>query len=164
MGFEVFLNCYERGEHSRFPIAIVESAFKSAIKTKESIGENSFVWKVEYEVEPLPDAPKTIHFNGKDYPYVVRDSSELYISAEDDDTNSTHGFMVAGPSANIQFYESLLLILSATRTALFWPGKNSLVVGNEDTIAHLPEGMIETLGAPFVARKAEQIPQRISAS
>jgi len=164
MGFEVFLNSYDRGEPAELiPMSLLESAFGAAIKLREISGDGSLFWRVEYEVEQHPDMPKTIVMDGREYPATVQDRSDLYISV-DASGERTGGFMAAGPAGNIRFYESLLMILQATHSALYWPGENSLVIGREDARQHLHESMIETLGEPFLIAHPEQIIERISQS
>ena len=72
--------------------------------------------------------------------------------------------MVKGPATHLDFYAALLRLLQTTHSALFWPGNNSLVIGQIETIEHLPEGMAESLGEPFLASTPQQIIDRISAS
>lgn len=164
MGFEVFLNSYERGEPAELiPMSLLESAFGEAIKLREVSARGSLFWRVEYEVEQHPDMPKTLVMDGREYPVTVQDSSDLYISV-DATGERTGGFMAAGPAGNIRFYESLLMILKATHSALYWPGENSLVIGREDARQHLHESMIETLGEPFLIAHPEQIIERIRQS
>ena len=164
MGFEVFLNSYDRGEPAKLiPMSLLESAFGAAIKLRTVITDGSLFWRVEYETEQPPDMPKTVVMDGREYPLIAQDSSDLYISV-DAAGERTDGFMAAGPAGNIRFYESLLMILQATHSALYWPGENSLVIGREDTKEHLHESMVETLGEPFLIAQPEQIIERIRQS
>ena len=164
MGFEVFLNSYDRGEPAELiPMSLLESAFGDAIKLRTVSEDGSRFWRVEYEAEQPPDMPKTIVRDGREYPVIAQDSSDLYISVNAA-VDRTGGFMAAGPAGNIRFYESLLMILQATHSALYWPGENSLVIGREDSRQHLHESMIETLGEPFLIAHPEQIIERIRQS
>ena len=72
--------------------------------------------------------------------------------------------MVKGPASHPDFHAALLRLLQTTHSALFWPGNNSLVVGQIESIQHLPEGMVESLGEPFVVTEPQQILERIRAS
>ncbi|CAJ0738592.1 hypothetical protein [Ralstonia mannitolilytica] len=164
MGFEVFLNSYDRGDPAELiPMSLMESVFGAAIKLRTVDADGSLFWRVEYEAEQPPDMPKTIVMDGREYPVIVEDSSDLYISV-DATGERTGGFMAAGPAGNIRFYESLLMILQATHSALYWPGENSLVIGRADTREHLHESMIESLGEPFLVTHPEQIIERIRQS
>lgn len=62
------------------------------------------------------------------------------------------------------FYAVLLHLLQTTHSALFWPGNNSLVFGQLESIEHLPEGMAKSLGEPFLVSEPQQIIDRINAS
>ena len=164
MGFEVFLNSYDRGEPAELiPMSLMESAFGAAIKLRTVGADGSLFWRVEYEAEQSPDMPKTVVMDGREYPVIAQDSSDLYISVNAAGDRAD-GFMAAGPAGNIRFYESLLKILQATHSALYWPGENSLVIGREDSRQHLHESMIETLGEPFLIAHPEQIIERIHQS
>ena len=164
MGFEIFVGGYEGGECSKFSFDIVESVFASAIKNKTTIRDGSFIWAIEYDIEHPEDVPRTIVIDGVEHSTMVRDGADIYISVDDPTRPLTSGFMVAGPPANDAFYESLLTILQATHTALYWGGENSLVIGRNDMIDHLPKDMIAVLGEPFLATRAEQIIERLRAS
>jgi hypothetical protein len=164
MGFEIFVGAYEQGECSNVSFDIVEHAFASAIKSRTTIRDGSFVWTIEYEIDQPEDVPRTIVIDGVERATIVRDGADIYISLDDPTQHLTNGFMVAGPPANHAFYESLLTILQATHAALYWGGENSLVIGRDDMIEHLPQDMIEVLGEPFLATRAEQIIERLKAS
>jgi len=165
MSFEIFFNSYERGEPCAFPLSEAESAFQAAIVRRERT-ERGVVWRLEYPVLNPPDVPPVMQFNGREYPVVVRDSSEVYVTlqAGTDSCPTTDGFMVSGPATHHDFYAVLLHLLQTTHSALFWPGNSSLVIGQLESIEHLPEGMAESLGEPFLVSEPQQIIDRISAS
>jgi hypothetical protein len=164
MSFEIFVGGYERGECSKFTFDIVENAFASSIKNRTTVREGHFAWKIEYEIEHPANVPSTIVIDGVEHPVLVRDVGEIYISLVDPTGRFTSGFMVTGIPTNLAFYQSLLTVLQTTHTALYWPGENALIIGREEMLEHLPQGMIETLGAPFLATRPEQIIDRLNAS
>ena len=164
MGFEVFLSAYEHGESSEFPLAVVEAAFTASIKSRSTVHDGSLVLDIEYPVDEQPALPKVIIFNGKEYPSQVRDRSTLFVGVCGANGELTDGFMVAGPAGNTSFYASLLTILQSAHTALYWSGNGALIIAREDMRDHLPEEMIETLGAPFIAKVPEDIKKRIQES
>ena len=165
MSFEIFFHSYEQGSPCSFPLSEVESAVQAAIVHREP-SRNGFFWRLEYPVLNPPDVPPVMEFNGRMYPVVVRDGSEVYITIHPgtDSCPTTDGFMVKGPATHLDFYAALLRLLQTTHSALFWPGNNSLVVGQLESIEHLPEGMVESLGEPFLVTAPQQIIDRISAS
>lgn len=165
MSFEIFFNSYDRGEPHSLPLSDIESVFQAAIVSGERTKSVLF-WRLEYPVLQPPDVPTVMQFNGREYPMVRRDCSEVCLTVEVA-TNSrqmTDGFMVRGPAEHHDFYVSLLRLLQTTHSALFWPGNNSLVVGQLESIEHLPEGMVQTLGEPFLVNEPQQIIDRIRAS
>jgi hypothetical protein len=164
MGFEIFVGAFHKGESSTFSFDLVENAFASAITNRMEIRDGSFSWTIEYELEHPENVPSTIVINGVEHPVLSGDCGEIYISLKDPTRRLTGGFMVTGIPMNLAFYQSLLTVLQATHTALYWPGKNSLVIGREDMIEHLPQDMSDVLGEPFLVTRAEQIIERLDAS
>ena len=165
MSFSIFFYSYERGEPYAFSLSDVESVFQAAIVSRERTDGDLF-WRLEYPILNPPDIAPVMQFNGRAYSVLVCDRSEVYVTVKvgTDSRLTTDGFMVRGPAAHHDFYVALLQLLQTTHSALFWPGNNSLVVGQDDTIEHLPEGMVETLGEPFIVSEPQQIIDRICAS
>ena len=165
MSFEIFFHSYERGEPCAFPLSHVEAAFGTAIVRRER-KERGIFWWLEYPVLNPPIVPSVMEINGREYPVVVRDGSEVYVKVLTGANSclTTDGFMVKGPAAHLDFHAALLRLLQTTHSAVFWPGDNALVVGQLESIEHLPEGMAETLGSPFLVSEPQQIIDRISGS
>ncbi|MGK5062235.1 hypothetical protein [Janthinobacterium sp. LB3P112] len=165
MSFEIFFYSYKRGEPYSFPLSDAESAFQAAIVRRERT-ESDLFWRLEYPILNPPDVPPVMQFNGREYPVLVCDCSEVYLTVEvgTDSRPMTDGFMVSGPAGHHDFYAALLHLLQTTHSALFWPGNNSLVVGQFESIEHLPKEMIESLGEPFIINEPQQIIDRICAS
>ncbi|KAA8996931.1 hypothetical protein FJU30_19950 [Affinibrenneria salicis] len=161
MSFDIFLQSFEQGQPALFPFSIVETAFQNAIRGRE-IDDNRYFFALEYPV-PSSGEPETILMGGDAYPCVVSDSADLYCTTEPGPSGpATYSFMVNRPAAHDDFWTALLKILQTTHSALFWPGDNALVVGQAETIAHLPADMIETLGQPYLVSTARQIVERIN--
>jgi hypothetical protein len=165
MSFAIFFYSYERGEPCPFPLSHVEAAFGAAIVRRERTAQGIFWW-LEYPVLNPPVVPVVMEINGRECPVVVRDGAEVYVTVSTgaDSCLTTDGFMVKGPAAHLDFHAALLRLLQSTHSAVFWPGDNALVVGQLDSIGHLPEGMAESLGAPFLVSEPQQIIDRISGS
>lgn len=165
MSFDIFFNSYERGQPHSFPLSAAESAFQAAIVSREHTG-SGLLWQLEYPVLHSPDVPPVVQLHGREYPVVVRDCADVYLTVEiaTDAQPMTDRFMVNRPAGHQDFYAALLRLLQTTHSALFWPGNNSLVVGQLESIGHLPEGMVETLGEPFLVSEPQQIIDRIRAS
>lgn len=164
MSFEIFFNTYEHGQPCPFPLSEVESAFGNAIVYRE-LDENGLFWRLDFPVIDPPNCSRTVQIDGRDYPVDIRDGSEVYARLNlDGPVPTTNGFMIKGPATHPDFYAALFKLLKTGHSALFWPGKNALVIGQPASIEHLPEGMIETLGAPFLVTEPGQIVDRIGAS
>ena len=165
MGFEIFLSSYERGEPRAFPLADAEAVFDGAIVRRER-DATRVVWHLAYPVLNAPEFPTFMEIGGQEYPVSVRDESTVYITVMEDTEGrpTIEDFMISGPAAHVDFYSALLQLLQTRHSALFWPGERSLVIGQLESIEHLPEGMVECLGEPFLVTTPQQIFERISAS
>ncbi len=159
MGFEVFLSCYENGGDSTFPLEVAESAFGLAIKERRLLSPQSWCWQIEYPIEQPDGFPNgtPYEFNGEQRFALLRDYSDIYISSDGENDSLTSGFMVDGPAANLQFYESLLSILQHTLTTVYCAGDCPPLVGQKATIAHLHPSMVEALGQPVLVKSAQEI-------
>lgn len=158
MSFDAFLQCFQDGELDGFPSELLASAFAGDYAV---LAGDSLIWRVEYPVVVDESAPKTIMFQGREYPVVYGDSSDLYIS-----TNA-HGridhITFNRPAAHERFYASLFSILTQTHTVVYCAGDCPPLVGKLDTVPHLPQGLIDTLGSPVVLAYPLQIREMLGA-
>jgi hypothetical protein len=164
MSFDIFFSVLERGEPASVPLSAFDAAFDGAIVQREQ-HDDRFVWRLAYPVEHDPTQPMFMEMNGRIYPVLAGDESDVYgdIVPGSEPARST-GFMINRPAANEALYVALLKLLQSTHSVLFWPGTNSLVIGQDATIEHLADGMVESLGEPFLVTAPGQIPERIKAS
>ncbi len=86
-------------------------------------------------------------------------AGDLYV----DENPNISGFSVNRPPASPGFWEGILSVLQRTSSVLFWAG-SGCVVAFESIIADLPKDLIETVGAPTVVARPEQIVEVIKRS
>jgi len=71
-------------------------------------------------------------------------------------TTYRSGFSVRNPPDYLEFWKVVAGFLRDFPCVLYWPGGGA-VVGRLDMLAHLPKGMVETLGVPWVSADPERI-------
>lgn len=159
MSFEIFLNSYEHGESvETLPMTLMESVFWAAVMTRSVEAEDLVLWRIRYPAGRPSRMPLVA--SESRYPLAEEDGSDLYVSL-DATGQRTSGFMIINPARSLRCYEALLTLLQAGPSALYWSDEQSIVVGREDSIEHLPVGIVEALGTPFVAMHPEQVIERI---
>lgn len=142
MSMDYWLQAFENGEEGLFPLSVVETAFGAAITAKKFVGaertnKRGVVLKLNYPGEPEFD---------------------ISLRVTDDASPLTSGFGFVHAPVCDAFWQSLLDIMKITATALYWAEtENALVIGQQQTRAHLPADMIETLGEPRVVSSFEQL-------
>ncbi|AHG20546.1 hypothetical protein Z042_13625 [Chania multitudinisentens RB-25] len=147
MSWDIFLQTHENGEVGYFPLSFLFESFGTAV-TYNNIEGNKCCIVLEYQ---NPDAEK--------YNIMPTSSVELYINIETiNNVIMTSGFSVNRPPGHEDFWQGLCNILKVTSSALFWGGEgNCLAVGREETIKHLPDIMIESLGSPTIVSGHQDI-------
>lgn len=73
------------------------------------------------------------------------------------------GFSVNRPPAHPAFWQAILDVLNCTTSVLFWAG-NGCVVASEKVVSNLPQDLIQSVGAPSVVTRPEQIVEIIEHS
>ncbi|GKW26812.1 hypothetical protein PEC311524_44060 [Pectobacterium carotovorum subsp. carotovorum] len=147
MSWDIFLQTHDDGEVGYFPLSVFLDAFGDAVSSY-NIEENKCSVLLEYK---NPDAGK--------YNILPISSTEIYIDIIFiDNVPMLSGFSVNRPPGHDEFWQGLCDILKITSSALFWGGEgNCLAVGREETIKHLPTGMIESLGSPTIVSSYQDI-------
>ncbi|MBA7931002.1 hypothetical protein HV127_06855 [Klebsiella sp. RHBSTW-00215] len=142
MSMDYWLQAFDHGEEGFLPLSIVEEAFGDAL-TDKNISRDKISRKI------------LVSYHLK-YPQ----QTEHYLSIEaTDDTIPLISELafVHAPGADA-FWQSLVNILQATHTVLYWADtENALVIGQQETRQHLPPDMIETLGEPRVISSFEEL-------
>ena len=134
MSFDLYIGSFVGGEPAPFPSSMLKSVFAPFIVATEP----------EYYV---------LRFGSGEF-----DTCTLFVdtSAEEIDR-----FSVNRPLADDRLYDALLTVLKMPGLALYMPGTCPPLVGNAETLEHLPKDMIEALGEPAVLTAASEIPERI---
>lgn len=147
MSWDIFLQTHENGGVGYFPLSVVFDSFGDAISSS-SVAGNECCILLEYK-----------NLDVKKYDIVPVGSVEIYIEIEClDNIMMTSGFSINRPPAHDEFWQGLCNILKVTSSALFWGGEGDcLAVGREETIKHLPEIMIDSLGSPTIVSDHQDI-------
>jgi len=127
MSFMIFVQFFEDGEKDKVPTDGVTAKFGSAF-----IREGSDVGLV---------------YSEKEYP-------ELYGSFSEPTIDS---FSVASPPLSIEFWESLLSILTKEGAVLLIPGFNGVVMANGNTEKQLPIDLLDSLSEKITVTAASEI-------
>ncbi|KAF1047860.1 MAG: hypothetical protein GAK35_00480 [Herbaspirillum frisingense] len=148
MGMELYFNVWEKGEPGQMPLADLDAAFADAIVHRETEGDE-FFWRLEYAM-PGPEwktsAPRDEELTSAD----AWTSADVYGAiTEGTVPPMCNGLTFSGAPDHPAFYASLIRLLQGATSAVFWPGENALVIGQKESIPHLPQDMIESLGEPL---------------
>ena len=75
-------------------------------------------------------------------------------------TTFKSGFSVDNPPDYPEFWHIVAGFLKDYPCVLYWPGGGT-VIGSLETLPHLPKGMVETLGVPWVSTDPARIRQYV---
>lgn len=147
MSWDIFLQTHENGGVGYFPLSVFLDAFGDAVSSY-NIEDDKCSVLLEYKNQ---DTEK--------YNILPISSTEIYIDIVFfDNVPMLSGFSVNRPPAHDEFWQGLCNILKITSSALFWGGEGDcLAVGREETITHLPEIMIDSLGSPTIVSDHQDI-------
>jgi hypothetical protein len=138
MGFELFLDCFVRGQPSGVPRDAVRSLFP--VLAEESQRD---YWTVRYD--------------RANWCYIA-------VKAADSGDELISSLMVERPCGDIRLFEALLSILKMGSVVLYFPGQAPPLVGTQSALADIPPPMVEALGLPRLVQSAEQILELIRAA
>jgi hypothetical protein len=135
VSFEVYLQCFERGE----PAGIDRDFVRSLFPVIEDDSEPDY-WSVRY------DSVKAFHVS---------------VGSMETNPSKVTSLGVMRPITDMRLWDALLQILRSGNVVLYWPGCSSPLVASEPTTAHLPSDMVETLGKPIVVKTSREIREAI---
>ena len=139
MGFEVFVQCFEREQLSGAPVSAVRGAFTHVLDTSSDAE-----WKIRYD---------------------DTNWCNIYVHRHDDRPELVHSITVDRPCADVRLWDSLHQLLQLGNWVLYFPAeKPPLVMANESTVLHLPKSMQEALGPVKVVNSGDDIIQIIRGS
>ena len=132
MSFEVFIQCFTRGERDGVAVADIQHAFGPQLQ----VGEQDW-WKVVYDEQNYCDI--LMHFLPPDRRLV-------------------HFMSVQRPCGDLRLWESLFATLRLGHVVLYFPAnKPPLLVSAESVSEHLPKDMVESMGAVTCVGSAQDI-------
>jgi hypothetical protein len=131
MSFEVYVQCFERGEPAGLPWAAVRSLFP----VDESRSEPDY-WSVYYD-----------DFN----------SCHIRASRLESDPQRLEALCVFRPCGDLRLWEALFAILRLGSAVLYFPGDAPPLVASEAAGEQLPAEMVEAMGRPRVVSSGEEI-------
>jgi hypothetical protein len=130
MGFEIYLQCFGETES----IGLPRDAIRALFPVDEDSSEPDY-WRLRYDglkscdvgVNPLPTDPTKLA-----------------------------GLYVDRPCRDIRLWNALFAILNMSGVVLFFPG-GPLIIAEGKSSDGLPQGMMESLGAPVHVDSGESI-------
>ncbi len=121
MGLQVFLQSLHHGEDWPVPTADILRCFDGC--------------------------PTTTGDGSLDLVFALDDSCTIYLDT-DADTNT--GIMVSRPCGNRKLYESLYAVMKLAHFILIVPGSDGFLVVDQQTLDHVPDEVVASLGEPVV--------------
>jgi hypothetical protein len=132
MSFEVFIQCFTRGERDGIDVVDIQQAFGPQLR----VGDQNW-WKVVYDEQ-----------NGCD----------ILVTFLPPDRKLVHSLSVQRPCGDRRLWNALLETLKLGHAVLYFPSKKPpLLVADESVSEHLPKDMVESMGAVTRARSAQDI-------
>jgi hypothetical protein len=136
MSFDVYIQCFDKGQPAGISRARVRDAFGTAVT--ESATER---WKVSYD---------------------ARNSCDVYLSL-DAGAGVLRGLSINRPCGDLRLWDALASVLTLGNVVLYFQGCKSPLVANLNVRRHLPHDMIEALGEPIIAGSGAEILREIPA-
>jgi hypothetical protein len=131
MSFEVYVQCFEKGEPAGLARQKVREVFGKFLAEKERD-----LWQVRYD---------------------KMNSCDLYLSGDEEDTNKIKSLMVSRPCSDRRLWDGLAAILKLGNVVLYFPGCGAPMVSRSSVTRHLPVEMIERMGRPVCVATGKEI-------
>jgi hypothetical protein len=136
MGFEIYLQCFGETEG----LGLSRDAIRALFPVDEASSEPDY-WRLRYD---------------------GHDSCDIGVNPFMTDATKLTGLYVDRPCRDIRLWDSLFAILNMGGVVLFFP-EGPLIIAEGKSSAGLPEGMMETLGAPVQVDSGEAIRKIVEA-
>jgi hypothetical protein len=136
MGFEIYLQCFGETEG----LGLSRDAIRALFPVDEASSEQDY-WRLRYD---------------------GRDSCDIGVNPFVTDATKLTGLYVDRPCRDIRLWDSLFAILNMGDVVLFFPD-SPLIIAEGKSSAGLPEGMMESLGAPVQVDSGEAIRKIVEA-
>jgi hypothetical protein len=131
MSFEVFLNCFERGEPAGIPRATIRPLFP--VLDDESEPDD---WKVWYDEENW---------------------CNVHVTGLPTDPSLIQGLCVYRPCGDLRFWQALVEIMRLGPITLYFPGDAPPLVASKCAGEQLPTEMVDVMGQPRVVQSAHEV-------
>jgi len=131
MSFEVFLQCFDRGE----PAGIDREAIRALFPVDNERSDGT-LWSVWYDQQ-----------NGCD----------IFVEPLESDPSLVTALTVSRPCEDRRLWEALLAVMRMGAVTLYFPGEAPPLVAGAQVAHHLPPDMVETMGPPAIAATAQDI-------
>jgi len=122
VSFEVFIQCFTKGERDGISAAEVQRAFGPQLQVAEGDW-----WKVFYDEQNRCD---------------------ILVTFLPPDRKLVHSLLVQRPCGDHRLSEALIAVLKLGNVVLYFPAKKPpLIVAEASVSEHLPKAMVESMGA-----------------
>jgi hypothetical protein len=134
MSFEVYVDCFLRGESAAISRQRMLDAFGSFVTVLEP-----HIWSVQYD---------------------EINQCYIYMGEGQDEVD---GAMISRPCGDLRLWDSLFAIMQLGNVVLYYPGCRTVMVASEEVVEHLPAEMLESLGGAVTVHSGSEILRRIQA-
>jgi hypothetical protein len=131
LSFDIFVQCFRNGEPAGLPWHALILLFP--VQAAESTPD---FWHVRYD-----------NLNSCDIHVSTLPKNEAFIES----------LCVHRPCSHERLWQALFTLLKMGNCVLYFPGNSPPLVADEAAVAHLPPGMIESLGRPVCVHSAQEI-------
>ncbi|MGB7539993.1 MAG: hypothetical protein WBM17_15740 [Anaerolineales bacterium] len=131
MSFDIFVQCFRNGEPAGLPWQALLLLFP--VQAAESTPE---FWRIRYD---------------------DRNSCDIHLSTLPKNEAFIESLCVHRPCGDKRLWRALFTILRMGNVVLYFPGNSPPLVADAAATAHLPPGMIESLGRPVCIHSAREI-------
>jgi hypothetical protein len=135
LSFEVFVQCFERGEPAGVPRAAVRPLFPVV----EGESEPDY-WAVRYD---------------------DLNSRHIGVRPLASEASLVESLCVHRPCGDARLWDTLLAVLRLGSLVLYYPGNAPPLVASESVWKHLPADMVEAMGPPRTVRSGQEIVEAI---
>ena len=138
MSFELFLQCFDRGE----PAGITRGKIRPLFPIVEAESEIDF-WPVRYD---------------------DLNSCEISLDPLSSDPSLVTAIAVRRPCGDLRLWEAVLEIMRLGHTVLYFPGHSPPLVTSLEVSDHLPPDLVQALGQPRLVATAQDILDAVDAA
>jgi hypothetical protein len=135
VSFELYLQCFHKGEPASVPRQSVRQLFGEYLTEIERD-----LWRWGFDAV---------------------NSCDVYLTSNKRDPSRIQGLMVSRPIQDARLFDALLAILKLGNVVLYFPGGRAPLVADRKMVEHMPLAMVEALGKPKRVTTGKQISDAI---